>query len=153
MRNDFRPPVGIPFINKHKTPVGIVATNNNIGMKYYFRHRRWNGRSCFPRCVWLYCCYKVLFNDSLQGGVEHSLGQHEFSLSSHFGLALPFWVLQWWRTRWPIASKVRMYVVLGLPSLNPLSPNIHIQILQTDLYTFPWRMSWENLIKDQSIFS
>ena len=36
--------------------------------------------------------------------------------------------------------------------LNPLSPNIHIQILQTDLYTFPYRMSKENLIKDQSIF-
>ena len=27
---------------------------------------------------------------------------------------------------------------LTLPSpVNPLSPNIHIQILQTDLYTFP----------------
>ena len=38
-------------------------------------------------------------------------------------------------------------------SLNPLSPNIHIQILQTDLYTFPLRISKENLIKDQGIFS
>ena len=37
--------------------------------------------------------------------------------------------------------------------LNPLSPNIHLQILQTDLYTFPLRISLENLIKDQSIFS
>jgi len=37
-------------------------------------------------------------------------------------------------------------------SLNPLSPNIHIQILQTDLLTFPFRMSKENLIKDQSVF-
>ena len=27
------------------------------------------------------------------------------------------------------------------PSFNPLSPNIHIQILQTDLYTFPLRIS------------
>ena len=36
--------------------------------------------------------------------------------------------------------------------VNPLSPNIHIQILHTNLYTFPSRMSWENLIKDQSIF-
>ena len=36
--------------------------------------------------------------------------------------------------------------------LNPLSPNIHIQILQIDLYTFPSRISWENLIKDQDIF-
>ena len=30
---------------------------------------------------------------------------------------------------------------------------IHLQILQTDLYIFPWRMSLESLIKDQSIFS
>ena len=36
---------------------------------------------------------------------------------------------------------------------NPLSPNIHIKILHTDLYTFPLRISKENLIKDQSIFS
>ena len=40
-----------------------------------------------------------------------------------------------------------------LTFINPLSPNIHIQILQTDLYTFPLRMSWENLIIDQGIFS
>ena len=37
--------------------------------------------------------------------------------------------------------------------INPLSPNIHIQILQTDLHTFPVRNCWENLIKDQGIFS
>ena len=36
--------------------------------------------------------------------------------------------------------------------LNPLSPNIHIQILQTDIYTFPSRISWENFIKGQGIF-
>ena len=36
--------------------------------------------------------------------------------------------------------------------LNPLSPNIHIQILQTDLYTFPYRMSKENLIKKIKAF-
>ena len=35
----------------------------------------------------------------------------------------------------------------------PLSPSIHIQILQTDLLTFPYRISWENLFKDQIIFS
>ena len=32
-----------------------------------------------------------------------------------------------------------------------LSHNIHIQILQTDLHTFPYTNSWENLLKDQSI--
>ena len=37
--------------------------------------------------------------------------------------------------------------------LNPLSPNIHMQILQTGLYTFPSRISWENLVKDQKFFS
>ena len=42
--------------------------------------------------------------------------------------------------------------VIILSFLNPLSPNIHIQILQTDLYTFPSRISRENLIKDQGIF-
>ena len=36
---------------------------------------------------------------------------------------------------------------------NPLSPNMHLQILKTDLHTFPCRISWENLINDQSIFS
>ena len=36
-------------------------------------------------------------------------------------------------------------------SLNSLSPDIHIQILQTDLHTFSKRIIKENLIKDQSI--
>ena len=38
-------------------------------------------------------------------------------------------------------------------NINPSSPNIPIQILQTDLHTSPVTISWENLIKDQSIFS
>ena len=59
-------------------------------------------------------------------------------------------------------STVNQVLLYGLltknkfPSrINPLiiSPNIHIPILQTDLYTFPLRISKENLIKDQSIFS
>ena len=33
------------------------------------------------------------------------------------------------------------------------SPNTHIQILETDRHTFPLRISWENLIKDQDNFS
>ena len=38
--------------------------------------------------------------------------------------------------------------------VNSLSPNtIHIQILQTNLHTFPLRISCENLIKDHGIFS
>ena len=37
--------------------------------------------------------------------------------------------------------------------INPLSPSIHIQILHTDLHTFPSTISWENLLSDQSIFS
>ena len=34
-----------------------------------------------------------------------------------------------------------------------LSPNIHVQILHTDLHTFPVRISGGNLIKDQGILS
>ena len=33
-----------------------------------------------------------------------------------------------------------------------LSPNIRIQTFSTDLHTFPYRISWENVFKDQSIF-
>ena len=40
----------------------------------------------------------------------------------------------------------------SLPT-NPLSPGIHIEILQTDLHQFPQRISCENLIIDQGIFS
>ena len=39
-----------------------------------------------------------------------------------------------------------------LNAVNPLSSNIHIPILHTDLHTFLSWMSWENLIKDQGIF-
>ena len=41
----------------------------------------------------------------------------------------------------------------GISTFNPLSPNISIQILQTDLHTFPLWISWENLTTDQGIFS
>ena len=35
---------------------------------------------------------------------------------------------------------------------NPLSPNINIQILLSDLNIFSYTISWENLLKDQSNF-
>ena len=35
--------------------------------------------------------------------------------------------------------------------LNPLIPNIHMQILQSHLHTFCWKISCENLTKDHSI--
>ena len=38
-------------------------------------------------------------------------------------------------------------------ALNPLISNIHMQTLQTDLHTFPLRISCENLIKYYGIFS
>ena len=37
--------------------------------------------------------------------------------------------------------------------VNHLSRNIPIQILQTHLHAFSWRIIWKNLIKDQSTFS
>ena len=40
---------------------------------------------------------------------------------------------------------------LSLTCINPQSSNTHIQILLSDHHdTFPLRISWENLIKDQS---
>ena len=30
--------------------------------------------------------------------------------------------------------------------VNPLSPDIHLQILQTDLHRFPWRICWDERI-------
>ena len=52
-----------------------------------------------------------------------------------------------------IENKDEDYSVPSWSLLNPLSPYIHIQILQTDLHTSPLRISWENLIKDHGIFS
>ena len=34
---------------------------------------------------------------------------------------------------------------------NPLTPDMYTQILYTDLRTFSWRITWENLLKDPSI--
>ena len=49
--------------------------------------------------------------------------------------------------------KIKITLFPGGFRLNPLSPSIHIQILQTDLHSFPLRISWENLTKHQGIFS
>ena len=54
-------------------------------------------------------------------------------------------------------SKRKIYFLSTCPLdkhyINPLSPNIHIQILQTDLHTSTLRISRENLIKYHGIFS
>ena len=50
-----------------------------------------------------------------------------------------------------LISLVGILPLWGL--IKPLSANIHKQILQTDLYTFPYRNSWEKLIKDLRFFS
>ena len=43
--------------------------------------------------------------------------------------------------------------MLAALRFNTLSPNIHMQILHTDLHTFSLRMYREKFIKDQGIFS
>ena len=43
-------------------------------------------------------------------------------------------------------------LLLSQTQVNRLTPKIHIQILQASLHTFLKRISWENLIKDQSIY-
>ena len=47
-----------------------------------------------------------------------------------------------------------MIFIVNLKPQNTLYIyTVHVQILQTDLYTFSQRVSGENLIKDQGIFS
>ena len=41
------------------------------------------------------------------------------------------------------------FTVLFYFNINHLRPNIQIQILQTDLHIFPYRISWANLFVDQ----
>ena len=48
-----------------------------------------------------------------------------------------------------VDSDIRIVDVLSL-LFGPQHP--HKQILHADLYTCPWRISWENLIKDQNIY-
>ena len=50
-------------------------------------------------------------------------------------------------------QEIWVWDYIQMEIVNPLSPNIHIQILQTNLHTLPLRISWENLIKPQGIFS
>ena len=42
--------------------------------------------------------------------------------------------------RWGTLN-VKLQQIQQLHVFNPLSPSIHIQILQTNLYTFPYRIS------------
>ena len=42
---------------------------------------------------------------------------------------------------WSEGFEWENFCALDRQSLNPLSPNINIKILQTDLYTFPLRIS------------
>ena len=54
---------------------------------------------------------------------------------------------------WVILPRPREWRTGSSMVFNPLSPSINIQILQTDLHTFPLRISWENLIKLPGMFS
>ena len=56
--------------------------------------------------TWLFGClpcskrfWKIRLESKLLSLVERQFGQHGFTLASHFGLALPFWDLRWWKTQ------------------------------------------------------
>ena len=57
----------------------------------------------------------------------------------------------WYRHLWK-CSHLHLALSLQWVCRNPLSPNSSIQILHTDLYTFPYWTTWENLKNGQSIF-
>ena len=56
--------------------------------------------------TWLFGClpcskrfWKIRLESKLLSLVERQFGQRGFTLASHFGLALPFWDLRWWKTQ------------------------------------------------------
>ena len=55
-----------------------------------------------------------------------------------------------WKGAWTVSRNTQES---SKSNINPLSHNINIKIPQTDLHTFPLRISWEHLITDQGIFS
>ena len=77
-----------------------------------------------------------ILDDSWDNYRTEILKQSEFFLLFFFCLCLV-----WNHKRWM------------LPSFNPLGPNIQVQILQSDLRTFPLRIRGQNLMKDQGILS
>ena len=60
---------------------------------------------------------------------------------------------QWWLQIW--SSCCKFLTIVGpwmhVFYLNPFMPQYPHTLLQTDLHTFPLRISWENLFEDQSI--
>ena len=129
---------------------------------YYARHHTLylhTGPSC--HVLWLcarcrLCLIDTYYRNSIFAWSESEFDQTEAILSE----------VNLYFTVHGVTFKVKSWMWCGLPLLpykgsrvtslpvffNPLSPSIHIQILQTDLHTFPLRISWENLIKDQGIF-
>ena len=55
-----------------------------------------------------------------------------------------------WKGAWTVSRNTQES---SKSNINPLSHNINIKILQTDLHTFPLRISREHLIRDQGISS
>ena len=99
-------------------------------------------------------------NSCVLGTIELSY-DHPYISKPKLALEKPVW--QELKQDWLVQNGLRAtlkawsmqfkYSLLFFSSINPLSPNIHIQILQTDLHTSPLRISWENLIKGHGIFS
>ena len=114
-------------------------------------------------CFWLAPIPRLILYD--QNGAYHIWKTHVSSIYYLEGCWRP-----WWKTSssiciiFQIPLSLIQYLLNIKPNLtilgmandtcnNPLSPSIHIQIPHTDLHTFPLRISWENLIKHQGIFS
>ena len=86
----------------------------------------------------------LIFHDSQGPTIKFFPGQENKILKFHDFPGFP----------WPVRTLKNISTeAFDSISIDSLSPNIHLQILQTDLHTFPLRISWENLIKDQGIFS
>ena len=88
---------------------------------------------------------KLLFTDLLNTYGRYTFtGTLRWEVSRYISYSITTCMYQPWRGWfWYLSNEKVIF----------FNPNIHIQILQTDLHTCPLRISWENLIKDQGIFS
>ena len=132
----------------------LESVGSEIGPVYCSHH---NLQTYWTVKAWLHDSLAdrlgVLKQPSTHGQVVNSPTSLKFNLLRQFLVngAKMLNLFLW--TKSPLVNSSGAMIPHFPSPFHPLSLNIHIQILQeTDLHTFPYRISWENLFKDQSIF-
>lgn len=92
-------------------------------------------RFCMISVKWNYCLPIFHFYNTLQCQMQQNSLKTENRARQN--------VVIWWQSARILWWKM---------TIVKFNPNIHIQILHNHLHTFPWKISWENQLKDQEIF-